>query len=191
MQSVERGWTETGIASWYGGKFHGRRTANGEVYDMNGISAAHKTLPFETKVLVENLSNGRELVVRINDRGPFIRGRIIDLSLGAARKLDMVEAGVVPVRVTVLSSGARLPQYTSTDFYRIQIGAFRDRRNARELEGELEHRYKRVEIRSDGRWHRVQIRRLRDRSEADRLVEKLLREGYDAFLSACRNDQCA
>ena len=186
-----RGRTESGKASWYGPQFDGRLTANGEVFDMNKVSAAHKTLPFETKVLVENLSNGRELVVRINDRGPFIRGRIIDLSLGAARELDMVEAGVVPVRVTVLSSGAGLPQYTSTDFYRIQIGAFRDKKNARELKAELEHRYERVEIRSDGRWHRVQIRRLRDRSEADKMVEKLLGEGYDAFLSACRNDQCA
>jgi rare lipoprotein A len=96
------GWDEEGIASWYGKKFHGRRTANGERYDMYGISAAHKSLPFGTVVLVRNMNNGRELEVRINDRGPFVTGRIIDLSYGAARKLDMIRDGIVPVRIRVV-----------------------------------------------------------------------------------------
>jgi rare lipoprotein A len=99
------GWDEEGIASWYGKKFHGRRTANGERYDMYGISAAHKTLPFGSVVLVRNMNNGRELKVRINDRGPFVRGRIIDLSYGAARKLDMIRDGIVPVRIRVVRDG--------------------------------------------------------------------------------------
>jgi rare lipoprotein A len=93
---------ETGIASWYGPGFHGNRTANGEVYDMNGISAAHKTLPFGTIVRVVDLETGRSIVVRINDRGPFIEGRIIDLSKGAAEKLGMVQRGIVPVGLRIV-----------------------------------------------------------------------------------------
>lgn len=91
-----------GKASWYGEEFHGRRTANGEIYDMYKISAAHKTLPLGTIVRVKNLENGKSVVVRINDRGPFVRGRIIDLSYAAAKKIDMVEKGVVDVKLKVL-----------------------------------------------------------------------------------------
>jgi len=93
---------ETGIASWYGPGFDGNYTANGEIYDMNGISAAHKTLPFDTVVRVVELSTGRSVVVRINDRGPFIEGRIIDLSKGAAAKLGTVEKGITEVGLRIL-----------------------------------------------------------------------------------------
>ncbi len=93
---------ETGIASWYGPGFDGNVTANGEVYDMNGISAAHKTLPFGTVVRVVDFDTGRSIVVRINDRGPFIEGRIIDLSKGAAEKLGMVERGIIPVGLRIV-----------------------------------------------------------------------------------------
>jgi len=93
---------EKGIASWYGPGFHGNRTANGEVYDMDGISAAHKTLPFGTIVRVVEIETGRSIVVRINDRGPFIDGRIIDLSKGAAEKLGIVEKGITGVGLRIL-----------------------------------------------------------------------------------------
>ncbi len=93
---------ETGIASWYGPGFDGNLTANGEVYDMNGISAAHKTLPFGTVVRVIDLETGRSIVVRINDRGPFVEGRIIDLSKGAAEKLGMVERGIIQVGLRIV-----------------------------------------------------------------------------------------
>lgn len=93
---------ETGIASWYGPGFHGNLTANGEVYDMNGISAAHKTLPFGTIVRVIDRETGHSIVVRINDRGPFIEGRIIDLSKGAAEKLGMVERGIIRVGLRIV-----------------------------------------------------------------------------------------
>lgn len=93
------------MASWYGPGFQGNRTANGERYDMNGISAAHKTLPFGTVVRVTNLNNGRSIDVRINDRGPFIKNRVIDLSKGAAQKIDMITDGVVPVRLQILTYG--------------------------------------------------------------------------------------
>lgn len=93
---------ETGIASWYGPGFDGNYTANGEIYDMNGISAAHKTLPFGTVVRVVELSTGRSVVVRINDRGPFVEGRIIDLSKGAALELGIIEKGITKVGLRIL-----------------------------------------------------------------------------------------
>jgi rare lipoprotein A len=97
------GATETGEASWYGAEHHGRSTASGEPFDMNALTAAHRTLPFGTRVVVTNLTNDRRVAVRINDRGPWIRGRVIDLSYAAARGLGSVSAGVVPVRIRVLS----------------------------------------------------------------------------------------
>lgn len=97
------GYTESGIASWYGPGFHGRQTANGEIYDQNGISAAHKTLPMHTRVRVKNLLNGEELIVRINDRGPFHSGRIIDLSAGAAKRLGVFDVGIADVEIEVIS----------------------------------------------------------------------------------------
>jgi rare lipoprotein A len=93
------GRSQTGIASWYGKKFHGRRTASGERYDMHAMTAAHRTLPFGTRVEVTDLETGRSVRVRINDRGPFVQGRIIDLSYAAARKLGMVERGLARVRI--------------------------------------------------------------------------------------------
>jgi rare lipoprotein A len=100
----ERGQSESGIASWYGPGFHGRTTANGETYDMEAMTAAHRTLAFNTVVRVDNLDNGRSIQVRINDRGPFVDGRIIDLSRRAARELDMLGAGIAQVRVTVVQT---------------------------------------------------------------------------------------
>lgn len=100
----ETGQTETGIASWYGPGFHGRTTANGETYDMEAMTAAHKTLAFGTMVRVDHLDNGRSVRVRINDRGPFVDGRIIDLSRRAARELDMLGAGIARVRVIVVET---------------------------------------------------------------------------------------
>jgi rare lipoprotein A len=93
---------ERGDASYYAHDFHGRKTASGEEFDMHELTAAHRTLPMGTRVRVTNLDNGRDVVVRINDRGPFKRGRVIDVSYEAAKKLDMVAAGVAPVRVEVL-----------------------------------------------------------------------------------------
>lgn len=95
-------YSEEGLASWYGKKFHGHKTSNGEVYDMYSMSAAHKTLPLPSYVEVENLDNGKKAIVRVNDRGPFHPRRIIDLSYAAAKKLDMLKTGTAPVRVTLL-----------------------------------------------------------------------------------------
>ncbi len=106
IENVHVGHTETGTASWYGRQFHGRKTASGEVFDMHRMSAAHKTLPLFSTVKVVNLDNGREVTVRINDRGPFAGERLIDLSYAAAKRLGMVSVGVAPVRVTVTGTPA-------------------------------------------------------------------------------------
>jgi rare lipoprotein A len=101
LQSA-RGFVEEGTASWYGPGFHGKRTANGETFDMRAMTAAHKILPLGTMVRVTNKNNGRSLVLRINDRGPFVHDRVIDLSRGAAEKLDVVAKGTAPVRIVAL-----------------------------------------------------------------------------------------
>src|SRR5690625_4179974 len=136
--------TERGIASWYGNKFHGRRTSNGETYDMCAMTAAHKQLPLPSYVEVTNLNNGRKVVVRVNDRGPFVKNRIIDLSYAAASRLDMLKAGTAPVSIRTLMPGAT-PQPVTTAtvpdgkiMYYIQAGAFSDRGNADRLRSQLD-----------------------------------------------------
>ncbi len=107
------GATETGIASWYGPEYNGRRAASGEIFDQEKLTAAHKKLPFQTWVEVTNLENGKRVDVRITDRGPFVEGRIIDLSLAAARDIDMVRAGIVRVRLKVIAPPAGAPAATT------------------------------------------------------------------------------
>jgi rare lipoprotein A len=121
-----------GIASWYGGKFHGRLTSNGEVFDTNDLTAAHKTLPFGTMVKVVNQENGRWVVVRINDRGPFVEGRIIDLSRAAADELCMLSTGVAPVSLEIVSFA------TDKELFAIQVGAYGLPRNAERARAMLE-----------------------------------------------------
>jgi rare lipoprotein A len=131
------GQTETGEASWYGHPYHGRRAANGEIYDMEKLTAAHRTLPFDTWLRVLNLDNSKTVEVRITDRGPFVEGRIIDLSHAAARAIDMLGPGTARVRLEVI----RTPDYVSPDVFAVQVGAFRDRANAERLRAEMEARY--------------------------------------------------
>ena len=131
------GHTETGMASWYGHPYHGRRAANGEIYDMEKLTAAHRTLPFDTWLRVGNLDNSKTVEVRINDRGPFVEGRIIDLSHAAARAIDMLGPGIARVRLEVI----RTPEYVSPAVFAVQVGAFRDRANAERLRAEMESRY--------------------------------------------------
>ena len=128
------GYSEEGIASWYGDDFHGKKTANGEVYDMYSMTAAHKLLPFNTKLKVTNLSNGKSIVVRVNDRGPFVEKRIIDLTHTGASSLGMMGPGTARVRVESVGAVAGLTQGGDMKgtFY-IQIGAFGQRENAKRL----------------------------------------------------------
>lgn len=104
-KAAKGAYVEEGQASWYGKKFHGRKTASGEKFNMHALTAAHKTLPFGTRVKVTNLDNSKSVVVKINDRGPFTKGRIIDLSYAAAKKVGMIESGVARVRIKVVKKG--------------------------------------------------------------------------------------
>jgi rare lipoprotein A len=134
---VQVGQTETGVASWYGDPYHGRAAANGEIYDMEKMTAAHRTLPFDTWVRVYDLDNQKTTDVRITDRGPFVDGRIIDLSKAAARELAMIGPGVARVRLEVI----RTPPAADPGVYAVQVGAFRDRANAERLRVAMEGRY--------------------------------------------------
>jgi len=135
--------TETGLASWYGPPYHNRRGSNGEVYNMNAMTAAHRTYPLGSIVRVTNVKTGHAALVRITDRGPFIPGRIVDLSLAAARKVDVVQPGVAEVKVELMQSGAALD---SAGKWAVQIGGFPDEKSATELADHLTRRYRTAKV---------------------------------------------
>lgn len=190
------GTTETGLASWYGYPYHGRRSADGEIYDMNKFTAAHRTLPFGTWVEVTNLSNQEKVRVRITDRGPFVRGRIIDLSRAAAKAIDLIGPGVTRVRLMVvapptieariepMASVAGLPP-VDPDVFAVQVGAFADRQRAEQLRASLAKKYGDAQIiLRDGRpplW-RVLVGREPDIPSAERLAQRLRSEYGTAFV---------
>src|SRR6185503_1110750 len=129
-QAPSNGVSQTGIASWYGPGFHGKATASGEVYNQNELTAAHQTLPMGTRVMVTNLENGSATEVIINDRGPFAKGRIIDLSYSAAQLINMVGPGTALVRVDVLDSPLKIQTIRSALDYTLQLGSFSQLENA-------------------------------------------------------------
>ncbi|MGC1828919.1 MAG: septal ring lytic transglycosylase RlpA family protein [Candidatus Acidiferrales bacterium] len=165
-------YVEEGVASWYGFPFDGRRTSNGEIYDMNEFTAAHRTLPFGAVVRVTNLANGRETEVRINDRGPFVANRVIDLSHAAAEALEMIGPGTAPVRLTLLSG-----PNPEIGFFGVQVGAFQNEENAERLQAQLETRYSPVTIAiydsPYGIFHRVRVGRVPSESDAAALAAQL------------------
>jgi rare lipoprotein A len=168
----------TGYASWYGGEFHEKRTASGETYDMFGFTAAHRTAPFGTMVRVVNLENGASTVVRINDRGPFVRGRVIDLSLAAARALGLVENGTARVR---LEFEGKAP--SATRLY-VQAGSFRERENAERSARRLSKRYREPPLRlesSEGLF-RLRFGPFDDEAAAVRRIEELADDGIEAYV---------
>ena len=198
-RSHAHGFRQKGVASWYGKKFHGRKTSNGETYDMYGISAAHKTLPFNTVVRVHNLDNGKKLDVRINDRGPFVRGRIIDLSYGAAQKLGLVGPGTAHVRIVALGAirkPSELQQekrtYVPVEYeqgvFTFQVGAFQDKSNAEKLRARLDKNYQNAHITThespDGVFYRVRVGRFTTLEQARQGEEILIREGFEPIIVA-------
>lgn len=130
--------TETGTASWYGPPYHNRHASNGEIYDMNAMTAAHRTLPLNSLVRVTNLRSGDSTLVRITDRGPFVEGRVIDLSLAAAKAIDVWRPGTAPVQLEVMHAPVPLD---SGGRWCVQIGAFHQQRAAEELRERLTRRY--------------------------------------------------
>jgi rare lipoprotein A len=167
---------EEGVASWYGVPFNGHRTSNGEIYDMNQFTAAHRTLPFDTVVRVTNLRNGKQIEVRINDRGPFVANRIIDLSLAAAQAIDLVGAGTGPVRLENVSG-----PNPEVGFFAVQVGAFQAEENAERLRDRLQPRYGPVSIEEydspNGIFYRVRVGRLQSEDAAKQLGGQLRSEG--------------
>jgi rare lipoprotein A len=163
---------EEGVASWYGVPFDGHRTSNGEIYDMHAFTAAHRTLPFGSMVRVTNLRNGMQTEVRINDRGPFVANRIIDLSLSAAQAIQMVGPGTASVRLEVISG----PSPTQ-GFFGVQVGAFANRDNADRLQAQLAMRYPSVSIATydspNGIFYRVRVGRLPTEGAAHQLAGQL------------------
>jgi len=175
---VPAGYEEKGEASWYGVPFHGRQASNGEIYDMNKLTAAHRTLPFETMVRVTNEKNGKSTVVRITDRGPFVNNRIIDLSYAAAREIDSIGPGVVPVRLEVLSTEIN----PEAGFFTIQVGSFRERANAERFRERLSAAYSPTFVKrydtTSGPFYRVHVGKVSGEEAAKEFGERLRsREG--------------
>jgi rare lipoprotein A len=185
------GFVEKGIASWYGTKFHGRRTSSGETYDMYAMTAAHKNLPLPTYVKVTNLNNGKHIIVKVNDRGPFHENRIIDLSYTAAIKLDIVKKGTGLVEVRAIQPGEPIRQssksvapvktvssYNNDPGFYIQVGSFGELANAEKMRQKLEplaeQSVKISQTVVDGKTlHRVRIGPITDIDVSDSIINKL------------------
>jgi rare lipoprotein A len=174
-------YTEEGIASWYGVPFNGHRTSNGEIFDMHQLTAAHRTLPFNSMIRVTNLNNGQQTTVRINDRGPFVAGRIIDLSNAAAKAVGMIGTGTANVRLEMVSG-----ENPYSGFFTVQVGAFHVRANAEALQGRLSARYSPVTIQvydsPTGVFYRVRAGRVASLSGGQTLAEQLRGEGFSPFV---------
>ncbi|OQY16887.1 MAG: hypothetical protein B6I32_02105 [Desulfobacterium sp. 4572_20] len=189
------GLVQEGMASWYGKEFHGKKTSSGEIYNMYGKTAAHKILPFGTYVKVENLANRREVIVRINDRGPFVKGRIIDLSYGAARQIGLLGPGVAKVRLVALSrkigqiksGNDYVPLLEAADFrkgkFTIQVGAFENKDNALRLVNRLIVIFRYATITTyvspqEKTLYRVRVSLSNDLTGANKMVDKLKYLGF-------------
>lgn len=191
-KNIPSGVVQTGIASWYGKDFHGRPTASGEIYNMYAMTAAHKELPLGTVVDVTNLGNRRHVSVVINDRGPFVRDRVIDLSYSAAKDLDMVSEGTARVSLKVMGRDrkyvrdVRIEDSGHGDYYAVQLGAFLDRQNAERLKTALDWKHSgayilRAEV-AGKTFYRVRIGRSKTRDTSYKLAQALAEEGYPAIV---------
>jgi rare lipoprotein A len=193
-----KGFRQRGLASWYGRDFHGKRTSSGEIYNMYAMTAAHKTLPLGTYVRVHQLANNSSVDVRINDRGPFVRGRIIDLSYSAAKDLGIVGPGTAEVEITALGTlattdGGTSRTYVPGDYYSgnftFQVGAFLNHENAVRLKNKLNQRYRNAHITTynDGShiYYRVRVGKAADLKKAEEFERYLIRNGFPgAFIVA-------
>jgi len=184
------GFVQTGVASWYGKDFHGKKTSNGEVYDMHAMTAAHKTLPLGVYLKVSNRENGRETTVRVNDRGPFVKGRIIDLSYAAAKELGVDTVGTAPVRIEALGyrqagSGKeryKAPATYDAGNYTVQVGAFKEQANAERLSGEMRALHGFSEVRmttvNNDVFYRVYAGKYSSLNAAEEAEKNLAEHGY-------------
>jgi rare lipoprotein A len=169
-------YVEEGVASWYGIPFNGHRTSNGEIYDMHQMTAAHRTLPFGAVVRVTNLNNGKQTQVRINDRGPFVANRVIDLSLAAAQAIEMIGTGTAHVRLEILAGPNPL-----VGTFGVQVGAFLVEANAQKLRAQLSATYSSISIAEydlpNGTFYRVRVGRVPTEEAAQQLASQLRAAG--------------
>jgi rare lipoprotein A len=185
---AKRGMTlEVGIASWYGPTFHGKSTANGEIYDQNELTAAHKTLPFNTVVVVTNLENGKTVTVRINDRGPYAHNRIIDLSRAAAERIDMIGPGTVQVRLELESSEVPVSRRVQAELFTVQLASFTDTTQANEFAKKIDGAYVQSALVNGITYYRVFSGRFRDRDDAVRHQRALSRKNIEGFVKQVQN----
>lgn len=181
---------ESGVASWYGPKFNGRATANGETYNMDDLTAAHKTLPFNTLVRVENINNGKSVIVRINDRGPYVDNRIIDLSRKAAETVDMIGSGTANVRILFVEEGDRpltAHNTSSRETFTVQLASFNTESEAKSYSAKINGT--RVEhINSSGKSaYRVYYGSYKTSDDARRAQRMLSNQGYNGFAKQVEN----
>jgi rare lipoprotein A len=190
MQAEANWWNsglgQVGYASWYGYRFHGRETASGERFSVKQLTAAHRHLPLGTKVLVTNLATDDLVEVKINDRGPMVKRRIIDLSRAAAETIGLLHRGVGQVRVVVSEEALELQAAGDEAYFEVQVGAFADVEQAQDLLNQLQDRYPTVHIATRdgplGHYHRVRIGPFESRLDAHDVMATLVREGYYVFL---------
>lgn len=183
VMSSSQGYRKRGVASWYGSKFHGRRTSSGEPFDMHLATAAHRNLPLPTYAEVTNLDNGKKVIVKINDRGPFHEDRLIDLSYGAAVKIGMANTGTARVEVRAINfdqKPAKRPATKVADGTFLQIGAFGNRDSAEQLAGRMmEQRLQPVSIQRGGNLYKVWIGPYENESDITLAVNRLIELGYE------------
>lgn len=179
-------------SSWYGSKFHGRQTSSGEIYNMYAMTCAHKTFPFGTRLRVTYLKNNRSVVVTVNDRGPFIAGRDLDLSYGAAKEIGLTKEGIGRVRIEYLGRNMRYvkritPTHSETGPFTIQVGSFSEKANAERLKKGLRSKNKKVSISTanvNGRtYYRVRIGSFTKRKKAFSFAKNLADEGYNVMIT--------
>ncbi|PYQ63875.1 MAG: septal ring lytic transglycosylase RlpA family lipoprotein [Acidobacteria bacterium] len=178
------GWTEQGIASWYGGRdgFEGKPTASGEIYDSSLLTAAHRELPLGSVVDVTNLDNGKTVRVRINDRGPFVFGRVIDLSRAAAREIGLIGPGVGSVRLTVVTPGAPMEIVSTTGRWAIQVGSFADHLRAERHAERVRGTGRAVFLEPYRGLSRVKVGPFDGRRDAERELASLEDEGFEGIV---------
>jgi len=183
IEKMESKGVQYGVASWYGGGFHGRPTSSGEVYDMHQLTCAHNTLPLGTVVMVTNLENGRSLELKVNDRGPFVKERILDVSYAAAQMLGMWEKGTAPVKVEVVSLAIEPVQR-----FTLQVGSFADEPNAQRLAEQLRKSFENVYVATvetlTQKYHRVRVGQFDTREAALIVAEKLSQMGFKVLVTS-------
>jgi len=190
VMNSSKGYKQKGVASWYGTKFHGRRTSSGEPYDMHLATAAHKTLPLPTYAEVTNLDNGKKIIVKINDRGPFKHDRLIDMSYAAAIRLDMTQKGTANVELQVIDT-SKMPPATASELkvpgitggeetVFLQMGAFSEENSAEELVGRLEGvDLKPASIRKGDKVYRVRLGPYTTAREVDSVIQRAIELGFE------------